>query len=146
MENQIGVTEATGETWKSIKKSASGPFSLIRLKKSILLYNECNKHMIDYIDRQLSAGNDVIDSSNLLSNVSMDVLASVGLGVNINSFEDPDNEFKAKVDNIFDIRGIYVMANLFVHKVSLFKKSKVMWITFDIEILLRQTYFCVRFL
>ena len=32
MGNQIGVTEATGETWKSIKKSASGPFSLTCLK------------------------------------------------------------------------------------------------------------------
>ena len=104
MGNQIGVTEATGETWKSIKKSASGPFSVIRLKKSISLYNECNKHMLDFIDRQLSAGSDVIDSSNLLPNVSMDVLASVGLGVNINSFEDPNNEFRAKVDNIFDTR------------------------------------------
>ena len=34
----------------------------------------------------------------------MDVLALVGLGVKVNSFEDPNNEFKRKVDNIFDTR------------------------------------------
>ena len=34
----------------------------------------------------------------------MDVLALVGLGVKVNSFEDTNNEFKRKVDNIFDTR------------------------------------------
>jgi cytochrome P450 family 6 len=101
MGNQIGISEATGDVWKSIKKSTSGPFSIIRLKKSMQLYNDCNKHMLEYIDRQIDAGNTIIDSSSVLPNISMDVLASVGLGVNINTFTEPNDEFKTKTDNIF---------------------------------------------
>ena len=104
MGNQIGVTEATGETWKSMKKSVSGPFSLVRLKKYIPAYNECNKQMLGFIDGQLKMGKNVIHSSDIFPMISMDVLALVGLGVKINSFEDPNNEFKRKVDNIFDTR------------------------------------------
>ena len=101
MGNQIGLSEASGDIWRNIKKSASGSFSLIRLKKSIPLYNECNKHMLEYIDRQINAGNTIIDNANILPNISMDVLASVGLGVNINTFMNPIDEFKVKTDNIF---------------------------------------------
>ena len=87
MGNQIGVTEATGETWKSIKKSASGPFSLTRLKKYISVFNECYKHMLEFIDGQLDGGNNVVHSSDIFPNISMDVLAAIGLGVHINSFK-----------------------------------------------------------
>ena len=86
MGNQIGVTEATGETWKLIKKSASGPFSLTRLRKYISDFYECDKHMLEFIDGQLAGGNNVIYSSDIFSNISMDVLAAVGLGLHINSF------------------------------------------------------------
>ena len=104
MGNQIGVTEATGETWKSIKKSASGPFSLIRLRKYTSVFNECNKHMLEFIDGQLDGENNIVHSSDIFPNISMDVLAAVGLGVHINSFKDPCNEFKRKVDDVFETR------------------------------------------
>ena len=51
MGNQVGISEVTGDIWKTVKKSASGPFSLVKIKKSIPLYNDCNKHMLEYIDR-----------------------------------------------------------------------------------------------
>ena len=102
MGNQVGIVEATGDTWKTIKKSASGAFSLIRLKKSISLFNDCYKVMIDYIQRQIDSGNNVIDGASLSSKISVNVLASVGLGHNINSFEDPNNEFKKKLDALFE--------------------------------------------
>ena len=60
MGNQIGVIEASGETWKSMKKSVSGPFSLVRLKKYIPAYNECNKQMLSFIDGQLKMGTNVM--------------------------------------------------------------------------------------
>ena len=74
MGNQIGISEATGDVWIIIKKSTSGPFSLIRLKKSSNLYNDCNKQMIEYVDGVIDSGNTIIDSATILLNISMDVL------------------------------------------------------------------------
>ena len=104
MGNQIGIVEATGDTWKALKKSITGPFSLIRLKKSISLYNECYKHMLDYIDGQINSGNPIIDGAHLLHNITVDVMASVGLGIYLNTFKDPNNEFKKRTDSIFEIK------------------------------------------
>ena len=70
MGNQLGIVEATGDTWKTLKKLASGPFSLIRLKKSISLFNECYKHMLEYIEKELSSGNSVIEGANIFPQIT----------------------------------------------------------------------------
>ena len=132
MGNQVGIVEATGDTWKTIKKSASGAFSLIRLKKSISLFNDCYKVMIDYIQRQIDSGNNVIDGASLSSKISVNVLASVGLGHNINSFEDPNNEFKKKLDALFEIKrwqGVEVIPNIAkLFRIQVFNPDSVQFI------------------
>ena len=102
MGNQLGIAEANGDTWKTLKKLASGPFSLIRLKKSVSLFNECYKHMLEYIEKELSSGKSVIEGANILPQITSDILAVVGLGLNLNSFQDPQNEFKKHLDGIWD--------------------------------------------
>ena len=102
MGNQLGLVEATGDKWKSLKKLASGAFSLIRLKKSISLFNECYKHMLDYIENELNCGKNIIDGYDIFPNITANVLALVGLGVNLNSFKDPQNIFMKHLNGIWE--------------------------------------------
>ena len=74
--------------------------------------------MLEFIDGQLDGGNNIVHSSDIFPNISMDVLAAVGLGVHINSFKDPCNEFKRKVDDIFD--SIVIIVSIFVSCILIF--------------------------
>ena len=55
-------------------------------------------------EKELNSGNSVIDGASVFPFVTADVLALVGLGINLNTFADPQNEFKKKLDSVFEVK------------------------------------------
>ena len=108
MGNQLGLVDARGETWRSMKKSTSGAFSLNRLKKSLPLYNSCCKEMTNFMYSQSSKGFEV-DCADMIKRCSINILGLVGFGMNINSFQDEKSELKKHADNLFDFTRIMTL-------------------------------------
>ena len=101
MGNQFGLVDAHGETWRTMKKSTSGAFSLNRLKKSLPLYNSCCEEMISFLYSQSSKDVEV-DCAEMIKRCSINILGVVGFGMNLNTFQDENSEFKKHADNLFD--------------------------------------------
>ena len=102
MGNQFGLVDAYGDTWKTMKKSASGSFSIIRLKKSLPMYNSCCREMIDFIASQTSRDVEV-DCVDMIKRCSINILGLVGFGMNINTYNDRKSELKMHADNLLGI-------------------------------------------
>ena len=111
MGNQFGLVDARGETWRNMKKSTSGAFSLIRLKKSLPLFNSCCKEMIDFLHSQSSKDFEV-DCEDVIKRCSINILGVVGFGMNINTFQDENSELKKHADNLFDLKRIVALTFL----------------------------------
>ena len=98
MGNQFGLVDAYGETWKTMKKSVSGAFSIIRLKKFLPLYNSCCREMVNFIDTQ--SGNHIeVDCVDMIKRCAINTLGLVGFGMSINTYQDRNSELKKHADN-----------------------------------------------
>ena len=93
MGNQFGLVDAYGDTWKTMKKSASGSFSIIRLKKSLPMYNSCCREMVDFLVSQ-SRKDVEVDCADVIKRCSINILGRVGFGMNINTYNDRRSELK----------------------------------------------------
>ena len=102
-----------------MKKLTAPAFSLIRLKKSLPLYDSCSKEMISYLNTQSDRDIDV-DCIEMIKCCTINTLARVGFGMNINTFMDRENELKKNADNLFDMLRFTMI--LFVPKVMSFFK------------------------
>ena len=100
MGNQFGLVDSHGDAWKRMKKSTSGAFGLIKLKKSLSLYNSCCKEMLNWLDAEVKS-NAEVDCVDMIKRCAINTLGSVGFGMNINTFKDRNNELKLHADNLF---------------------------------------------
>ena len=117
MGNQFGLVDAYGDTWKTMKKSTSGSFSIIRLKKSLPMYNSCCREMIDFIASQTCRDVEV-DCVDMIKRCSINILGQVGFGMNINTYTDRKSELKMHADNLLDITRFVLLT--FMPKVMKF--------------------------
>ena len=102
MGNQLGLVDAHGDTWKNMKKTTSGAFSLNRLKKSLPLYTSCCKDMVEFLHSQSRDDSDV-DCDDMIKRCSINILGVVGFGMNVNTFRDRNSELKKHADDLFDV-------------------------------------------
>ena len=108
MGNQFGLVDAYGETWKTMKKSVSGAFSIIRLKKSLPLYNSCCREMVNFLDTQ--SGSDIeVDCVDMIKRCAINILGVVGFGMSINTYQDRNSELKKQADDLMAITRFLIL-------------------------------------
>ena len=108
MGNQFGLVDSYGEAWKTMKKSVSGSFSIIRLKKSLPLYNSCCREMVKFLDSE--SGNDgEVDCVDMIKRCAINILGLVGFGMNINTYQDKNSELKKHADNLFGLTRFFAI-------------------------------------
>ena len=74
MGNQFGIGDSLGDHWRNMKKAATPPFSLLKIKKSLPLINATCKTMIDYVNQQASLNNTVV-CDDLVKRFAVNMLA-----------------------------------------------------------------------
>ena len=122
MGNQMGLVDAHGDLWKRLKKSTSPAFSLIRLKKSLPLYNSCCREMVSFLAEQ-STNNTEIDCVDIIQRCAINILGVVGFGMDLNTFKDKNTDFKKHADNLLDVFRFTMLT--FLPKVMSFFKVPI---------------------
>lgn len=99
--------------WRNIRGKLSPFFSSGKLKTMYYLLDKISTDTIAYINRKLDGKNTVeLDQKHLATLYSTDVIANCAYGVDANTCENPDGEFRKAGHSIFNmtfLRGIEFM-------------------------------------
>lgn len=89
-----------GEKWKRMRTKLSPVFTSGKLKGMFPTIVECAKSMVDYVE-QFANTNNSIELRQIAAHYATNVIVSVAFGIEINCFENPDNEFNENVVKVF---------------------------------------------
>ncbi|XP_011254655.1 cytochrome P450 6k1 [Camponotus floridanus] len=89
--------------WKMLRLKMTPFFTPRKLKKMVDLIKECAKNLSDYLDLQnLEDKGKIIDVKELATKFTTDVIGSTAFGLDMNSFKDPNAEFRKHGVMMFD--------------------------------------------
>ena len=99
---QVGIADATGDDWKQIKRIAAAPFSMLKVKKQIPMFNDVFQNMVTYVGHQADSGA-TVDGTDFIKRLFVDMIGYVGLGVQVDSLKNPNSEFRKQADNLVEV-------------------------------------------
>lgn len=86
--------------WKEMRTKLTPAFTPGKVRAMFDLIVNCGKPMEEYLNKYADAG-DEVEIRDTLSRFTADVIASIGFGMDVNSFENPNNEFREKARRIY---------------------------------------------
>ena len=89
---QLGLLDARGEEWTTLKRLLTPAFSGPRIRKTAGAMNRVGKLFVEHLKEQEKSGAQI----NILDDIekfAMTCLADVAFGTDINCFSDPENAF-----------------------------------------------------
>ncbi|XP_055589837.1 cytochrome P450 9e2-like [Uranotaenia lowii] len=89
-----------GQRWRDMRATLSPMFTGSKIRNMFELVVECGQTMVEFLQSNTSGDLEMKDTFLRLCN---DVIASVAFGVQINSFQDRDNQFLATGKKIFSL-------------------------------------------
>jgi len=87
------LTNLTGEDWKRTRMLMSGVFSSGKLKLMVPHIDKAGMNLVKHLSQVCERG-EVLDMKNLGGLLTLDSIATAGFGLDINSFDDPENRFR----------------------------------------------------
>ena len=108
---QVGIADATGENWRQIKRIAANPFSMVKVKKQIPMFNDVFQNMVTYVGKQADS-RAVVDGTEFIRMLAIDMIGYVGFGVQVNSFKNPETEFHSMAKNLVAIWRVLLISLL----------------------------------
>lgn len=117
----------TGQRWRDMRATLSPAFTGSKMRQMCDLISECADRMVQHFVKQSAAGKKIdYEVKELFSRYTNDVIASCAFGIQINSFEDPENEFFVAGKKLMNFGGGGLIRFIFVLLIpSLAKKLKV---------------------
>ncbi|XP_011210279.3 probable cytochrome P450 6d5 [Bactrocera dorsalis] len=87
-----GLFNLKGQKWKSLRVKMTPLFTSGKLKAMFETVEEVGDRMVNYVNAQLSdVGSKELELRHVMSTFAIDIIASVFLGLEVNSFEEPNN-------------------------------------------------------
>lgn len=83
----------SGQKWKGLRMRLTPTFTSGKLKAMFGTLVDCGAPLQKYIDRLVQAGK-LLDVRELSASYATDVIASVAFGVDVNSIDDPNTDFR----------------------------------------------------
>lgn len=132
--------------WKMLRTKLTPFFTSGKLKKMFELMLNCGNNLRSYIESLKEGEGETIEVRELTAKFTTDVIGSTAYGLDVNSFKDPNAEFRKYGKMIFHyntIRGLEFLAILFLPtivrlaRIKLFGKEptrflrKVFWETLN---------------
>jgi len=99
-----------GNDWKKNRNLMTPVFTTGKLKLMYHLLEQCGKQLEDYVT-QCSKRDAEIDAKDLFSKFALDGIATAGFGIELNSFNDPDNTFRKMVNELMRAPGAESASN-----------------------------------
>ncbi|OAD56683.1 Cytochrome P450 9e2 [Eufriesea mexicana] len=94
------VFSLRGERWRQMRNILTPSFTAAKMKFIFQLSSKCSEQFVDYLldhPKYLTS----IDARDMFNRFTIDVIASVAFGVNVNSMKDRENEFFVKGKDVF---------------------------------------------
>ncbi|XP_005184185.2 cytochrome P450 6d3-like [Musca domestica] len=100
-----------GQSWHNMRTKLSPSFSSGKLKAMFETVDEVGNKMIEHILQQFEGGRQKVslDIKDITTTYAIDIIGSVIFGLDINSFKNPNNEFRLISDRIFKTNNTHVI-------------------------------------
>lgn len=105
--NVFGLASMQGESWKRMKKSMTGPFSVPRVKKTIPAMNECSLKLVKYL--KLHEKDEYVEGNVFLRKFFMNTIASVVFSLDIDCYGETETEFEKKGKGLISLTKFLVI-------------------------------------
>jgi len=116
-------------TWKTLRTKLTPFFTSGKMKKMFDLMLVCVKNLDEHLDSLKLEGNGkTIEVRDLTARFTTDIIGSTAYGLDVNSFKDPDAEFRKYGRMIFQydsIRGFEMLAIFFLPHIVRLAKIKI---------------------
>lgn len=89
-----------GQKWKYIRSKLTPTFSSGKLKKMLTLVDECAKMLVNRLGKASEKG-EMLEMREVLAQYTTDVIGSCAFGLQFNSLEDEDSEFRKMGRKVF---------------------------------------------
>lgn len=111
----VGNLFSSDQNWKENRAKQSSAFSASKLKGMFGTIVQCAQPLEDCIRQHAETGDD-IEVRELFSRYTTNVIASIGFGLEIDCFQDPNNEFREKGSRLFvsNLRNTFRLAMSFL--------------------------------
>ncbi|XP_004523264.1 cytochrome P450 6d3 [Ceratitis capitata] len=105
-----------GAAWKSLRTKLTPLFSTGKLKAMLPTVNDIGDKLLGHLNSQLEGKSSVsVDMKAMLTTYAVDIIGSVFFGLDINSYENPNNEFRLLNQEFIKptrwLDTVYVMAS-----------------------------------
>lgn len=97
----INIFHLEFERWKPLRQKLTPIFTSGKLKGMFNLMVECSVNLDKHLD-QLVSRNEIVKVLELTANFTMDVIGNCVFGINMNTMNDEDNEFRKQGKMIFE--------------------------------------------
>lgn len=91
-----------GEKWKSLREKLSPTFTSGRIKGMFNTIVDCGNSLHKHIDKYAN-NNEIVEIRDVFARYATNVIASVAFGLSIDCIENPDEEFRKRGQQIFDL-------------------------------------------
>lgn len=95
-----------GSEWKNLRVKMSPTFTSGKLKSMYPLVENIADEALEYADKVLS-DDESINFSDFYEKYSMEIIGSVGFGVECNGFKDPKSVFHVRGQEYFEPKSVY---------------------------------------
>ncbi|XP_037941488.1 probable cytochrome P450 6a23 [Teleopsis dalmanni] len=123
-----------GEKWRKSRAELNPCFTLGKLKSMFPAAIDVASQLVQVIkEQQLSTSNQDIEIESLVNRYVIDLVGSIGFGLNCNSLKNPNAEFKKMVDKSFKLRhNLIIYASMYVFP-NLSRKLGITYYTDDVQ-------------
>ncbi|KAJ6639533.1 putative cytochrome P450 9f2 [Pseudolycoriella hygida] len=102
-----------GQKWRDMRATLSPAFSGSKMRQMFELMNVVGQQFTDYLIQKTKQGEHSFEFKELARKFAVDVIATCALGIEVNSFENPENEFYQFACNLLDhLKSFFTMLKI----------------------------------
>ncbi|GFR89994.1 cytochrome P450 3A11 [Elysia marginata] len=106
------LTMIKDDHWKNVRTTVSPTFSTGKLRRMFHHISSSARTLVEHL-REKKDRDQAVELKHVASSFTMDVIASTGFGVEVNSLKEERNEFVVKAKKVMDAMGRMVMFTFF---------------------------------
>ncbi|XP_065214787.1 probable cytochrome P450 6a21 [Planococcus citri] len=111
-----------GDEWKNLRIKLTGTFTSGKMKMMFPLIKSCAEGLKPVLMKYSQNGSD-FDVKDLCARLTTDIIGSCAFGIDTNSLQEPDSEFRRMCDRIFKFRWQTIIRTYFPHMPASYIKA-----------------------
>ncbi|XP_076750018.1 cytochrome P450 9e2 [Xylocopa sonorina] len=105
------------ERWKIMRNILSPSFTTSKIKFMFNLVSNCSRDFVNYLHDHPDCCS-MVEAKNIFTRYTNDVIATVALGISVNSMKDPDNELYKKGLDVSRFSGVFRLIKFMLFRLN----------------------------